>query len=531
MRNTAQRACSTCRKQKRKCTRELPECSLCLKHGRRCDYNESIPATTRPDVQQLPSSRPHISPSSPGNTHASPFRPNGSSQDLALPLLAQSKFPASFFLDHDVFQLLGRSIEPATAKFPLSILDPVRDQARIRSDVDVYFNSTHTFFPIISKTRLYREISNTGNSINADTALLLSALHLHVQPSDDSDPSSRETYKAVKDYFSQVEASNAISLRLLQAALLISLYEVSNAVYPMAYLTVGHCARIGHALGIHARKHAPQISPAPASSTELEERNRTWWAVILLDRYVNLGGKNRPFACEDARPDAYLPMDDGLTLVQPLAVSTSTTIAASYFARTCQAAHLLSKVLRHLNDFDTDQEFRYQEAIQIHRTIQALSSTILLEAEEQVEKTSDSTAHLVFCTAIGLCFSALFSLYNEYSCVDKFAPEQLKSPHLRDMQQQAFSGLGDICDAVLQLSARVYAAAELGGLMKTNPLIADCLYQAAATYLWYSHETGVQEWHGKMMEIKKLLVTMSVKWKSAGEYIQLLEAYEASDKF
>lgn len=152
MRNTAQRACSTCRRQKRKCTRELPECSLCLKHGRRCDYDEAIPAPTRPDVQQLPSSHPHLSPSSPGNTQASPFRPNGSSQDLALPLLAQSKFPASFFLDHDVFQLLGRSIEPATLKFPLSILDPVRDQARIRSDVDIYFNSTHTFFPISELT-------------------------------------------------------------------------------------------------------------------------------------------------------------------------------------------------------------------------------------------------------------------------------------------------------------------------------------------------------------------------------------------
>ncbi|VUC26603.1 unnamed protein product [Clonostachys rosea] len=528
MRNTAQRACSTCRKQKRKCTRELPECSLCLKHGRRCDYDEAIPA---PDVQQPPCSHPHLSPYSASNTHASPFRSNGSSQDLALPLLAQSKFPASFFLDHDAFQLLGRSIEPAAVKFPTSVLDPVRDQARIRSDVDIYFNSTHTFFPIISKTRLYREIGNTGHSINADTALLLSALRLHVQSSDDSDPSSRETYKAVKAFFAQVEVSNIISVRLLQAALLIALYEVSNAVYPMAYLTVGHCARIGHALGMHARKSAPQISPAPASSTELEERNRTWWAVILLDRYVNVGGKSRPFACEDARPDAYLPMDDGLTLVQPLAVSTSTTVAASFFARTCQAAHLLSKVLRHLNDVDTDPEFRYQEAIQITRTVQALSSTILLEAEEQVEKTSDSTAHLVYCTAIGLCFSALFCLYNEYSCIDKFTPEQLQSAHLQEMQKHAFSSLGDICDAVLQFSTRVYAAAELGGLMKTSPLIADCLYQAAATYLWYSRETGVREWHGKMMEIKKLMVTTGVKWKSSDEYIKLLEAYEASDKF
>lgn len=65
------------------------------------------------------------------------------------------------------------------------------------------------------------------------------------------------------------------------------------------------------------------------SWAEAEERRRVWWAVILLDRYVwlinrstlfspitypiryiNIGGGNRPFACNDAKLDDLLPMDE-----------------------------------------------------------------------------------------------------------------------------------------------------------------------------------------------------------------------------
>ncbi|KAK6515165.1 hypothetical protein TWF506_007510 [Arthrobotrys conoides] len=362
-------------------------------------------------------------------------------------------------------------------------------------------------------------------------------MRLHIQPADGIDPLSRETYKIVKAYFAQVEASNVITVRLLQAALLIALYEVSNAIFPAAYLTVGHCARLGHALGIHARKRAPQIITPPVSSTELEERSRIWWAVIILDRYVGIGGKCRPFACDDARPDTYLPVEDvywdqgELTLTQPLAVSTSTNVATSPFARTCQAAHLLSRVLRHLSDYDTDAEFRYQEAIQIDRTIQALRTSVLLDAEERVNKTLDPTADFLFFTATGLCFSAQFCLYSEYSCTESFAPEQLQSPHLQEMQQRALSGLKEICEAVLQFSKRVYAAAGIQGIVKIGPLISDCLYQAAATYLWYSRESGGQQWHDEITNIKMVLETIGLKWQCANEYIKILHAYEVSDKF
>lgn len=31
---------------------------------------------------------------------------------------------------------------------------------------------------------------------------------------------------------------------------------------------------------------------------------------MMLDRYVNIGSANRPFACDDARPDEFLPVEE-----------------------------------------------------------------------------------------------------------------------------------------------------------------------------------------------------------------------------
>lgn len=70
-----------------------------------------------------------------------------------------------------------------------------------------------------------------------------------------------EAYLLAKQCFHFVEGQSVISLRMLQAALLLSLYELGNGIYPAAFLTIGHCARLGHALGIHDRRGAFQMFP------------------------------------------------------------------------------------------------------------------------------------------------------------------------------------------------------------------------------------------------------------------------------
>ncbi|KAF5011212.1 hypothetical protein FDECE_2666 [Fusarium decemcellulare] len=310
----ATRACSTCRRGKRRCTKEIPTCSLCRKNGKQCDYGTvGSPATDSESPIQRPSNSHPPNRASQSTLFVAPPPP----PSFTVPVPANRDFPALFFLDSSYFELHKHSLEKQRLNLPQELIGRLSGQAQMR--------------------------------------------------------------------------------------------------------------------------------------------------------YVNLGSKYRPFACKDARPDDFLPIDDKdwdqgeLSLVQPLAVSTNTEVQVPPFARTCQAAHLLSRVLRHLNDGDTDPEFRFQEAIQLHRTSQALYSTILRESEAMVERMSDPTAHLPFSTAIGLCLSTLLSLYDNYACTERNQPDQMGSPTFLEMQTTAISGVKEISSAVFQFSGRIRAVAELGG--------------------------------------------------------------------
>jgi hypothetical protein len=114
-------------------------------------------------------------------------------------------------------------------------------------------------------------MSDTTQKLTVDFVTLLLSIQMLCQPLDDDSSGFTELYAKVKQCYSYAESHNAISLRLLQACVLIALYEAAHAIYPAAYLTVGHCARLGHAFGIHDRKNAIQLIPIKSRPTECLE--------------------------------------------------------------------------------------------------------------------------------------------------------------------------------------------------------------------------------------------------------------------
>lgn len=112
-------------------------------------------------------------------------------------------------------------------------------------------------------------MSNAAGGLSADTVALLLAMQMLCQPRKENETPIAESYLAAKRCLSYAEENNIFSLRLLQASLLMGLYEIANAIYPAAYLTVGHCARLGHAMGIHDLREAPQMFPLPGSPCQL----------------------------------------------------------------------------------------------------------------------------------------------------------------------------------------------------------------------------------------------------------------------
>ncbi|UKZ48109.1 hypothetical protein TrVGV298_002345 [Trichoderma virens] len=376
----ASQACVACREKKRKCSRELPSCSLCRRNRRRCCYPPKAVTPTMDTVNSY------------------------------------------------TLQQLGSS-------------------EQLRYDIDSYFASVHVSFPIVSKLRIYRLLDNSPDMLDPDVVILSLAMKMHCQPRKDYELARTELYALVKQGCSDAEQNNILSVKLLQASLLVALYEIGNAIYPAAYLTIGHCARLGYAMGIHNRQNAPQMFPRPASWAESEERRRVWWAVIVLDRFVNIGGGNRPFAAHDAKSDDLLPMNEDIwekgefVVTQPLAVSEYATTRASSFARTCQASHLLSHVLRHLNESNEDVKLHYHEALQLHHIIDTFRLAINQEIGNTSDEVYNSSRGISHLTAMAICYSAQLALYDAYFCADADGMREVGIPEQLEMQQVAISGI------------------------------------------------------------------------------------------
>jgi len=330
----------------------------------------------------------------------------------------------------------------------------------------------------------------------------------------------------VKSFYTYVEAQNGLSIQTIQALLLISLYELGHGIYPAVYLSIGHAARLGHAMGIHERG-VPQMLPRCTTWTEQEERRRVWWGVVILDRFLNIGHRGKPFATADPSLDTHLPTDDAswdrgqMHVAAPLALSASQTIRAAPFARTCQAAHLLGKVIRHLNDKNLPMDYRFEEALQLERTVRALANLLPEESESEED---DSALKPTLCTSMAICYSALLILYDLYSCTEQ-APPNASEAHLQ-MQKTSIEGLGDISATVMLLARRVRDFIVKNGLGRVSPLVIDCFYQAAANYAWYMRESSDPTCGERVAELKDLLTECDKRWRVGGEYKRIIEATE-----
>ncbi|KAI9704054.1 MAG: hypothetical protein M1820_005676 [Bogoriella megaspora] len=435
-----------------------------------------------------------------------------------------SPFPSLFFLDSHDFTYGRFTVQRPHMTVPQDILDLIGDHAATMDLLEKYFANTHRWMPIVSKMRIYQLLSNPLIDKGADIALLLLAVKLLTQPSPPTPLS--HLYQIVKSFLASVEYNNAYSINVIQAAILIALYELGNAIYPAAYLTIGHCARMGHAMGLHTKKEkTPQMLPRCTTWTEQEERRRIWWAVVVLDRFVNLGNAHRPFATEDPSLETNLPSDDKnwdkgeMVGNDLLLVSSSTQIRASPFARTCQAAHLLGKVLHHINDVEMELDFRFEQANQLNRTVRALATLIPDEACEENIANGPT-----LCSCMAICYSALLILYETYSCTENKIPRKTAA-HL-EIQDSAVNGIKEISGEVLKLCRRFRTFIDAYGLARVSPLVADCMYQAAANYAWYVRESAGQEYLAKLQEIKSMFETLEPQWKVAGEYLKIVEATE-----
>ncbi len=193
--------------------------------------------------------------------------------------------PTILFLDPELLEL-GQLETPRTDKVsPMRSLQLVGDEQEIRTIASKFFRSTHIWMPFISKLRFYDHHLHPAFLYNVDITLLSLCMKLITTPPPEAARNPRTSvYHAAKQFYSEVENSGTFSIQILQAGILISLYELGHGIYHAAYLSVGSCVRYAYALGINPSAKSPAIKVL--TLVELEEKRRVWWAIVILDRYL-----------------------------------------------------------------------------------------------------------------------------------------------------------------------------------------------------------------------------------------------------
>lgn len=193
---------------------------------------------------------------------------------------AQTESPEARFLDPSLFHADDVDLYAPTPSIdiPPSMIDLAGGVVDLHNIAKSYFETIHVWMPIISKKEIRKHLLNLDYK-KGDVLLLALSLKLCTAPT--STPRTK-LYRTVKQLYFDLESSGLLSLRVLQAAVLISLYEIGHAVYPAAYLSVGGCARSAAALGINKSAAASDMTQTPNADVELQRR--IWWAILILDR-------------------------------------------------------------------------------------------------------------------------------------------------------------------------------------------------------------------------------------------------------
>ncbi|KAM3152974.1 hypothetical protein ABEW05_006642 [Botrytis cinerea] len=271
------------------------------------------------------------------------------------------------FLDPYVLQQGQIDIPQPGNSIPAHILHLLGDIDSIHSYATEFFSHDHTLMSFISKPRFYSYHLHSQSCIpnRPETILLLLSLKLitTLPPTNPRNPQT-PLYQAIKHYCLEVETSNVPSLPILQAEILIALYEMGHGIYPAAYLTIGACAS-----------------------------------------FVSIGSPGRPFATSDPNIDDTLPCDDEawnqgiINSSSYSTLSSPTTGHMSKFALLCQAARLLGQVLNHVSG---DSSHDIELWIQLDRTVYSM-----LEASVNVENPDCDRIAFIYSTLLALHTSSL----------------------------------------------------------------------------------------------------------------------------
>ncbi|KAH8123007.1 hypothetical protein FP744_10007147 [Trichoderma asperellum] len=519
-------ACFPCRHSKRRCDKSLPACQLCIRKGVECSY----PTRRAQKYVVLPQSRETPQTTAPARDDSITSRVTRSSESVSLDRelsseashasagIVQSFATATAiqFIAPGIFRDAHLEIPRVNIGIPKDVAAQVGDLGQIRDIYTTFSSQAVIWTPVIFRKNFFNIALNPLSPRRTEGILMCLCMKLYCTPAPSyEDDGKRTLYKMVKEFYAKVEATGIMSICILQSALLIAVYEIGNAIYPAAYMTVGSCARYGVALGLDKLMiNLTGEGNLGKPWMEIEEMRRVWWGVLILDRFLNLGNPSRCLTTKDPAYDDYLPVDDQNFLDATARPQDNIKISAAFslkmgpFARLAQATYLVNQALNLLSSLPTQDEGVEsvdvgKESAQLRRTIEALVS---------VTKTEFEFRDLVTCCQAAVSYCAIL-LLQEYHW------RRVRISSTEEAYTHMFPESRRVLDILTQMAFCMRKDAEEGkSLDEEYPVfLMQVLYQAALATIEMGQGTPNEQLKERLGTLKWLLQHIQPRWRVASK--------------
>jgi hypothetical protein len=256
--------------------------------GRECQY--VAPSPSLQEIKRLRKKLERLEHSAANDATAAPFdvtRRSTPSNLVSEADLFADRSPFLPFFTNDPFrysQLRTPFVNVTVMTDVSKIVGSMEDHQKT---AQLYFDSIHTWMPIISIQSYLERLQNLMTEPQADFALLSLCLYLVVQVPSCSKMDSMRTslYAKAKSLYSLVESTGIISVRTVQSGILISLYELGHGLFNEACISISGCGRAAMILGLDTSS-STNPSENLSKQLDMEEKRRVWWGIVILDRYA-----------------------------------------------------------------------------------------------------------------------------------------------------------------------------------------------------------------------------------------------------
>ncbi|RFU73860.1 transcriptional regulatory [Trichoderma arundinaceum] len=262
---------------------------------------------------------------------------------------------------------------------------------------DRYFEVFHPIIPIINRTRFQHEVSQPSPSvevqalsyaIGALTAFSVPELQYYVDH-------YYEQARNLLDLCERQESGDSLSnINIMQACVVLTLYELKQPNFARAWLTLGRAIRLAKMVGLDSVDNESGISVQwglrkqliyPISPADQEERRRVFWSLFIFDSFASLrvnagpafdGTVNIPLPSPSEYPDYSNEKMPGLQQVFEL----SETAPLSSFAANAVMICLYQRYYSHIQSSYNEASHAFWEThYAIDKAINHCRTTLLAQ--------------------------------------------------------------------------------------------------------------------------------------------------------